>query len=92
MDGNYRLQVLRSTKASSESRCPEARDCLEEDSVSQIQGAVSQGEDMCIMAARTASTAKPKIPGSSLETAVEDVHVPETGNSHALESVGGGSF
>uniref|UniRef100_K1QC97 Uncharacterized protein n=1 Tax=Magallana gigas TaxID=29159 RepID=K1QC97_MAGGI len=42
------------------------------------------------MAARTASTARLKIPGSGLETAVEDVHVPATRNYLARESVGRG--
>lgn len=40
----------------------------------------------------TTNTAKPNIPESSLETAVDDVHVPATGHSHAWESAGGSIY
>lgn len=59
-----------------------------EDSWPPTQGAVSN--DLFVMAAGTASKAKPKIPGSSLETAVEDVHVTAARNSLAWKSVEGG--
>lgn len=92
VDSNYRLQVLRSKETPSESRCPEAKGKYDivEDSWPPIQGAVL--DDLFVLAARTASTAKLRISGSSLETAVEDVHVPATRNTLAWESVGGGQL
>lgn len=92
VNSNCRLQVLRSKETPSKSRCPEAKgkDDIVEDSWPPIQGAVS--DDLFVMAAQTASTAKLEIPGSSLETALEDVHVPATGNSLTWESVGGGQL
>lgn len=64
-------------------------DCLGEDPGPQIQGAVSQGEDMCTIAARTAEL---NIPGNSLETAMDEVYILATRNSLAWESVGGGQL
>uniref|UniRef100_K1RHY0 Uncharacterized protein n=1 Tax=Magallana gigas TaxID=29159 RepID=K1RHY0_MAGGI len=90
MDSNCRLKVLSGKVVPTESKCPEAKgkDDIVGDSWPPTQGAVSN--DLFVMAARTASTAKLNIPGSSLETAVEDVHVPATRNSLARESVGRG--
>lgn len=92
VNSNCRLQVLRSKETPSESRYPDSKgkDDIVEDSWPPIQGAVS--DDLFVMAARTASTAKLKMPGSSLETAMEDVHVPATRNSLAWESVGRGQL
>lgn len=89
IDPDVPVEVLRSKKIPLESRCPEAKgkNYLVEDSWSPIQGAVSY--NLFVMAARTANTSKLKIPGSSLETAVQDIFVPATRNSLAWESVGG---
>lgn len=75
VDRNCRLKVLCSNMIPTESKCPEAKgkDDIVGDSWPPTQGAVS--DDLFVMAARTASTAKLKIPGSSLKTAMEDVHV-----------------
>lgn len=88
VDSNCRLKLLRSKEIPSESRCPKAKDDIMEDSWTPIQEAVS--EDLLVMQARTASTAKLKIPDTSLEKMVENVSVLVTRNPLAWESVGGG--
>lgn len=52
VDCNCRLQVLRSEKTPSKSRCPEAKDKdgIVEDSVPQIKEAVLPDEDLRVMA------------------------------------------
>lgn len=76
IDKNPGQQVQRSKKTPTESRRPEA---LVEDSVPQIQGAVSRDEDLYVVADQTASTVKLKIPESSPGTVEEDFQVPVGG-------------
>uniref|UniRef100_K1PZP4 Uncharacterized protein n=1 Tax=Magallana gigas TaxID=29159 RepID=K1PZP4_MAGGI len=68
VDSNPGQQVQRSKEISTESRCPEVMVDLVEDSMPQIQGAISRDEDLYVQAA---STVKPRIMESSPEVAKE---------------------
>uniref|UniRef100_A0A8W8JLU6 Uncharacterized protein n=1 Tax=Magallana gigas TaxID=29159 RepID=A0A8W8JLU6_MAGGI len=75
-DRNPGQQVQRSKETPSESRCPEAKVDLVDDSVPQIQGAVSRDKDLYVQAA---STVKRRILESSPEVAKEHFKVPVGG-------------
>lgn len=76
--GNPGRQMQRSKEIPTESRCPEAMVDLVDDSVPQIQGAVSRDEDLYVQAA---TTVKPRIVESSPEVAKEHFKVP-VGEQH----------